>query len=526
MDDLGLQQTPLSPATASATAGQPSAPPVQPETPVITPPKKKFPFKPVIGTLVALLLVSGTVFLSRQLIQQRQTVEQQAVGQPGTCKDRSKTDCNGCGPEKGPDDKRYECVWRKGEDGEMECREGKECVNGKPPLVCEDLITDCTDNCANGGESPPGPDGCYKCGGYNGNSEFCIKGSSQYTCFQVGVACKDWSLNTGCPTTPVNTYYCKGVTAFVPGGCAENDPLPGGVHYFNTTNTIAGPCGITGNWCGEIQVDQIKNASGQDCTNHYIPGCNSYEQLDDNCDENPPASPSPSPSPTATIPDCTSLTTTADLNNLKIGTEYSFQLTAGGTAPITGVRMSTYGNSCSDNPSDDPQTVAGPASGPGTYTIKWTPAKAGPFTAYGRIWNDGIAECRADCVDGPPRYLCPNAQACKLTGTVITDSIMSCVDLTKNIVAPKLNDTVTFTCQGANFSSAAPVAQFRTNLGGATFLKPFKPIALVNNQATTQIPISAVGNWLVQCRVCTDYDHTIVDNNDTNTYCTNWGQAN
>jgi len=526
MDDLGLQQTPLSPATASATAGQPSAPPVQPETPVITPPKKKFPFKPVIGTLVALLLVGGTVFLSRQLIQQRQTVEQQAVGQPGTCKDRSKTDCNGCGPEKGPDDKRYECVWRKGEDGEMECREGKECVNGKPPLVCEDLITDCTDNCAKGGESPPGPDGCYKCGGYNGNSEFCIKGSSQYTCFQVGVACKDWSLNTGCPTTPVNTYYCKGVTAFVPGGCAENDPLPGGVHYFNTTNTIAGPCGITGNWCGEIQVDQIKNASGQDCTNHDIPGCNSYEQLDDNCDENPPASPSPSPSPTATIPDCTSLTTTADLNNLKIGKEYSFQLTAGGTAPITGVRMSTYGNSCSDNPSDDPQTVAGPASGPGTYTIKWTPAKAGPFTAYGRIWNDGIAECRADCVDGPPRYLCPNAQACKLTGTVITDSIMSCVDLTKNIVAPKLNDTVTFTCKGANFSSAAPVAQFRTNLGGATFLKPFKPIALVNNQATTQIPISAVGNWLVQCRVCTDYDHTIVDNNDTNTYCTNWGQAN
>jgi len=520
MDDLGLQQTPLSPATASATAGQPSAPPVQPETPVITPPKKKFPFKPVIGTLVALLLVSGTVFLSRQLIQQRQTVEQQAA-LPGTCKNRPKDQCNGCGPVK--NDKQYECKWDYKDDG---CREGKECVDGKPPLSCDDLITDCTDSCSIGGGTPPGPDGCYKCGGYNGNSEFCIKGSSQYTCFQVGVACKDWSLNTGCPTTPVNTYYCKGVTAFVPGGCAENDPLPGGVHYFNTTNTIAGPCGITGNWCGEIQVDQIKNASGQDCTNHDIPGCNSYEQLDDNCDENPPASPSPSPSPTATIPDCTSLTTTADLNNLKIGTEYSFQLTAGGTAPITGVRMSTYGNSCSDNPSDDPQTVAGPASGPGTYTIKWTPAKAGPFTAYGRIWNDGIAECRADCVDGPPRYLCPNAQACKLTGTVITDSIMSCVDLTKNIVAPKLNDTVTFTCKGANFSSAAPVAQFRTNLGGATFLKPFKPIALVNNQATTQIPISAVGNWLVQCRVCTDYDHTIVDNNDTNTYCTNWGQAN
>jgi len=501
MDDLGLQQTPLSPATASATAGQPSAPPVQPETPVITPPKKKFPFKPVIGTLVALLLVGGTVFLSRQLIQQRQTVEQQAVGQPGTCKDRSKTDCNGCGPEKGPDDKRYECVWRKGEDGEMECREGKECVDGKPPLSC-DIIVPCGDN-------------TYQCGGYNGNERFCLANPPIYTCQQVGIACKDWSLNTGCPTTPVNTYYCKGVTAFVPGGCAENDPLPGGVHYFNTTNTITGPCGITGNWCGEIQVDQIKNDLGQDCISHDISGCNSYEQLDDNCDENPPASPSPLP----TIPDCTSLTTTADLNNLKIGTEYSFQLTAGGTAPITGVRMSTYGNSCSDNPSDDPQTVAGPASGPGTYTIKWTPAKAGPFTAYGRIWNDEIAECRADCVDGPPRYLCPNAQACKLTGTVITDSIMSCVDLTKSIVAPKLNDTVTFTCQGANFSSVAPVAQFRTSFdGGVTFNNPTspKPINLTTNQATEQFIISQIGDWEVQCRVCT---------NNTTTACTTWGKA-
>jgi hypothetical protein len=127
------------------------------------------------------------------------------------------------------------------------------------------------------------------------------------------------------------------------------------------------------------------------------------------------ASPSPSSSPNVAIPDCTSLTTTANLNNLQVGTEYSFQLTAGGTAPITGVEMSVYGTSCSNNLKP---YVIQDVSGPGTYTIKWTPTQTGPFTAYGRVWNDGITECRADCVDVPPRYLCSSAQACKLTGTV------------------------------------------------------------------------------------------------------------
>lgn len=480
MDDLGLQQTPLSPATASATAGQPSAPPVQPETPVITPPKKKFPFKPVIGTLVALLLVGGTVFLSRQLIQQRQTVEQQAAGVK--CKDqKTPKDCNGTCSVPKKNGKQFACKWHYPSE---DCNEsGKECEGGKPPLSC-DIIVPCGDN-------------TYQCGGYNGNERFCLANPPIYTCQQVGIACKNWNIGT-CPPEPVTCYYCPNQFEFLDGcpgsGFPTADP-PGGVHYDKDS------CSIKGNWCGLVQCDHLNT--------EFISG------IDNNCDENPPASPPPLP----TIPDCTSLTTTADLNNLKIGTEYSFQLTAGGTAPITGVRMSTYGNSCSDNPSDDPQTVAGPASGPGTYTIKWTPAKAGPFTAYGRIWNDGIAECRADCVDGPPRYLCPNAQACKLTGTVITDSIMSCVDLTKSIVAPKLNDTVTFTCQGANFSSVAPVAQFRTSFdGGVTFNNPTspKPINLTTNQATEQFIISQIGDWEVQCRVCT---------NNTTTACTTWGKA-
>ena len=198
MDDLGLQQTPLSPATASATAGQPSAPPVQPETPVITPPKKKFPFKPVIGTLVALLLVGGTVFLSRQLIQQRQTVEQQAAGVK--CKDqKTPKDCNGTCSVPKKNGKQFACKWHYPSE---DCNEsGKECEGGKPPLSC-DIIVPCGDN-------------TYQCGGYNGNERFCLANPPIYSCQQVGIACKDWSLNTGCPTTPVNTYYCKGVTAFV-----------------------------------------------------------------------------------------------------------------------------------------------------------------------------------------------------------------------------------------------------------------------------------------------------------------------
>lgn len=118
------------------------------------------------------------------------------------------------------------------------------------------------------------------------------------------------------------------------------------------------------------------------------------------------------------IPNCTSLTTGADLNNLQVGTEYSFQLTAGGTAPVTDVEMSVYGSGgCSNNLKGyAPQSV----SGPGTYTIKWTPTQVGSFTAYGRVWNDGIAECRSDCVDGPPRFLCSGAAACKLAGNVKT----------------------------------------------------------------------------------------------------------
>lgn len=51
----------------------------------------------------------------------------------------------------------------------------------------------------------------------------------------------------------------------------------------------------------------------------------------------------------------------------------------------------------------------------------------GTYSLYGRVWNDGITECKAACVDGPPRYLCPSAPgACKLEVQVEDFGAVTC----------------------------------------------------------------------------------------------------
>ncbi|MBU1085360.1 hypothetical protein KKB06_03350, partial [Patescibacteria group bacterium] len=156
-------------------------------------------------------------------------------------------------------------------------------------------------------------------------------------------------------------------------------------------------------------------------------------------------------------------------------------------------------------------------SGPGIYTIKWTPTQTGSFIAYGRVWNDGIAECKADCVDGPPRYLCANAPLCKLTGTVKTAPVMSCVSLTGD-TSIEVGDIATFTCE-ANFSSVSPVAYFRYKyITGGGIYTTSEPIALSGTTASYDIIIDQAGNWIVQCQVCTD--------DTASKSCTVWGQAN
>ena len=114
------------------------------------------------------------------------------------------------------------------------------------------------------------------------------------------------------------------------------------------------------------------------------------------------------------IPDCTNLSGPTTLNP---GQTATYKLTASDAkAPVSAVEMSAYGTNCSAQARPyTPQLV----SGGGEYSFDWTaPSTAGVYTVYGRVWNNNISECRADCVDVPPRYLCASAQQCKLAVTV------------------------------------------------------------------------------------------------------------
>ncbi|MFH0942769.1 MAG: hypothetical protein V1810_01205 [Candidatus Beckwithbacteria bacterium] len=98
------------------------------------------------------------------------------------------------------------------------------------------------------------------------------------------------------------------------------------------------------------------------------------------------------------------------------------------------------------------------------------------------------------------------------------------MSLTKDVAAPQLNDTVTFTCEGMNFSIVpGPVAYFRHKVGTAEYIEDptAYPInmsyATMNNKASKQMVINQSGIWTVQCRVCWS---------SSKTYCTEWGKAN
>ncbi|MDZ4229193.1 MAG: fibronectin type III domain-containing protein [Patescibacteria group bacterium] len=92
---------------------------------------------------------------------------------------------------------------------------------------------------------------------------------------------------------------------------------------------------------------------------------------------------------------------------------------------------------------------------------------------------------------------------------------ISCTDLTSNKVAPAMGDTVNFTCK-ANFSAAAPVAIFRHNVNGGSFVESATLPLNAAGEAGLSLAIDKNGDWLVQCRVCTD---------STATTCTAWGLA-
>lgn len=206
-------------------------------------------------------------------------------------------------------------------------------------------------------------------------------------------------------------------------------------HFICSTQLIGGKCDLTAP--GAVVVsDTGDNRSltfaayaGQPCTSEQIdifqniadPYTNNAGFVTDiarNNDFSNCAAPTPTPQ---TVPDCTNLAlASGSLSSLVAGTQYTFNLTAGGSAPVTDVAIDVV-NPAQANYCTAP-VIAGnkvPASGPGTYQLHWTPVSVGNYEVYVQVWNDGVAECRSDCVDGPPRFLCAHAASCKLNVTVV-----------------------------------------------------------------------------------------------------------
>ncbi|MEK7513360.1 MAG: hypothetical protein AAB580_00550 [Patescibacteria group bacterium] len=95
--------------------------------------------------------------------------------------------------------------------------------------------------------------------------------------------------------------------------------------------------------------------------------------------------------------------------------------------------------------------------------------------------------------------------------------IISCTDLTSNVAAPVVGQSVTGTCHGSFSSVTAPVARFGVSINGGEFMRseiiPLNAAGTANYTVT--VPIA--GTYLVQCQICTDA---------TASTCTTWGQAN
>jgi len=202
-------------------------------------------------------------------------------------------------------------------------------------------------------------------------------------------------------------YHCPDMTSSsASGGCQGQ----GSIYKVYRTSGDGTPS-FDPSQCGVQQLDSV-GACGCQPNYHIIYYPCTTPTLPVSTPTLPISTPTPLNTPTPLPPNCVSLVPAADvnLNNLQVGKSYSFKLTASGT--VTAVEMSAYRNSCSNNL----KPYAPVSGGPGTYTFTWTPTTAGPFTLYGRVWNDGILECKADCVDQLPRILCANASACKLTG--------------------------------------------------------------------------------------------------------------
>lgn len=119
------------------------------------------------------------------------------------------------------------------------------------------------------------------------------------------------------------------------------------------------------------------------------------------------------------LPNCTDLKEQNNLTTLVKGTTYSFSADYIGTVDKSGFVVAPTNCSISPTPAwiVNQTSISEPL--PGINSWSWTPTEAGTFTVFCRAWNDGIAECRGDCVDGAPRYSCAGPNS-KMTVTVVT----------------------------------------------------------------------------------------------------------
>lgn len=195
-------------------------------------------------------------------------------------------------------------------------------------------------------------------------------------------------------------------------------------------------------------------SSGGDFTwTHYWRTCvGDFEHCSDQCSKTLNFTigiPTPTPIP---IPNCKNLTgpTTIDY-----GGTYSYTYTAEGI--VTRTSLGSYRSSCSTWSAD--RDVAGVGTS-GVNQFNYTPILPGTFTLFGRVWNDGIAECRGQCVDGPPRYPCIGP-SCSLTVNVRDSGFnVTVLDPDENSWGPG-NDCNNY--QGVGITTSVGIANWRTN---------------------------------------------------------------
>jgi hypothetical protein len=85
---------------------------------------------------------------------------------------------------------------------------------------------------------------------------------------------------------------------------------------------------------------------------------------------------------------------------------------------------------------------------PVTRSFSWTPSSPGTYTAYCKSWNDGVEECRGDCVTGPPVYDCAGPND-RMTINVVTTTTTSTTTTTTTTTS---STTTTLICDGTDTS--------------------------------------------------------------------------